>query len=146
MKTLSVVFLFLLCAVAVRAQDVPAAVETAFNQRFAKAESIVWDELEEGEYTATFILKGIEMSARFDAAGQWMSSTFYLEDTDVPSAVQKAVAKQFPEYDMYDVVRIENPDGKYYEMTLESEEDALVVQVGETGKILKKEPIAIDMD
>jgi hypothetical protein len=146
MKTLSVVLLVLLCAVAVRAQDVPASVETAFNKRFANAESIVWDELEEGEFTATFILKNVEMSARFDADGVWMSSTIYLEDTDVPSAVQKSIAKQFPEYDMYDVVRVENPNGKYYEMTLESEEDALVVQVGETGKILRKEPIAIDME
>ncbi len=146
MKTLSVALLFVLCAVAVRAQDIPASVETAFTQRFANAEGIVWDELEEGEFTATFILKGIEMSARFDADGGWILTMVYLEDTDVPSAVQKAIAKQFPEYDMYDVVRVENPNGRYYEMTLESEENALVVQVGETGKILKKEPVAVDME
>lgn len=146
MKTLSVALLLLLCAVAVCAQDIPASVETAFHQRFAKAENTVWDELEEGEFTATFVLGNVEMSARFNAAGEWMSSTVYLEESDVPSAVQKAVAKQFPAYDMYDVVRVEDNKTKFYEMTLESEEDALVVQVSEDGKILKKEAIAIDME
>lgn len=146
MKTLSVVLLLLFCSVSVHAQDVPAAVEKAFQQQFAKAESVVWDELEEGEFTATFVLKNVEMSVRYDSEGAWLSSTLFLEDTDVPSAVQKAVAKQFPEYDMYDVVRVEDPKGKYYEMTLESEDNALVVQVSEAGKILKKEAIAVDME
>ncbi len=146
MKTLSFALLLMLCTAAVHAQDLPAPVETSFHQRFAKAESVVWDELEEGEYTATFIFNGLEMSARFDAAGTWQASTVYLDQTDVPSAVQKAVAKEFPAYDMYDVVRIESAESRYYEMTLESEEDALVVQVGEDGKILKKEAIAIDME
>lgn len=146
MKTLSVVFLLVLCAVAVRAQDVPAAVETAFHQRFAKAANTVWDELEEGEFTATFVLGSAEMSARFSPAGEWRSATVYLEESDVPSAVRSAVAKKFPDYDMYDVVRVENTKTRFYEMTLESEEDALVVQVGEDGSILKKEIIAVDMD
>jgi hypothetical protein len=130
----------------VRAQDIPATVESAFDKRFTKAEAVVWDELEESQFTATFILAGLEMSARFDADGIWQSTTLYLDQTDVPSAVQKTVAKQFPEYDMYDVVRVEEPNWKYYEMTLESEEDALVVQVSEEGKILKKEAIAIDTE
>jgi predicted RNA-binding protein (virulence factor B family) len=146
MKTLSVLFILILCTVSVWAQDIPASVEAAFQTRFANAEAVVWDELEEGQFTATFILAGPEMSARFDAEGNWQSTTVYLDQTDVPSAVQKAVAKQFPAYEMYDVVRVEEPAGKFYEMTLESEEDALVVQVSETGKILKKEAIAVDME
>ena len=147
MKHLSVsLLLLLLCAVTVHAQDTPAAVSSAFSQRFAKAESVIWDELEEGEFTATFILKEKEMSARFSADGDWLSTTTFLEDTDVPSAVQKAVAKQFPEYDMYDVVRVEDPNGKYFEMTLESEDDAVVVQVSEAGKILKRDAVSVETE
>lgn len=146
MKTLTVFVFLVLCAAVLRAQDVPSTVVSAFQQRYAAAQHTVWDELEEGEFTATFVLGHAEMSARFSPAGEWLSATVYLEESDVPSAVRNAVATQFPDYDMYDVVRVENPSAAFYEMTLESEEDALVVQVATDGRILKKEIIAVDMD
>ncbi|MDX9759413.1 MAG: PepSY-like domain-containing protein [Bacteroidota bacterium] len=146
MKTLTVVVLLVLCAAVARAQDVPSTVVSAFQQRYAAAHHTVWDELEEGEFTATFVLGNVEMSVRYNAAGEWLSATVYLEESDVPSAVRNAVATQFPEYDMYDVVRVEDATAAFYEMTLESEEDALVVQVATDGRILKKEIIAVDMD
>lgn len=146
MKTMSIILVLVLCAMTVRAQEVPSSVAQAFQQRYPAAQHTVWDELEEGEFTATFVLGSAEMSARFSPAGEWRSATVYLEESDVPSAVRSAVAKKFPDYDMYDVVRVENTKTRFYEMTLESEEDALVVQVGEDGSILKKEIIAVDMD
>jgi predicted SprT family Zn-dependent metalloprotease len=86
------------------------------------------------------------MSAQYTAEGGWLSTTTYIELTDIPENVQKVLSRKFPEYDVYDVSRVETAGGRYFEAMLESEEDALLIQVNEDGGILKKEAIAIDLE
>lgn len=146
MKTMFAIVAALLITCMAQAQDVPARVRASFEKKYANAENVSWDVNEDGEYIALFSEGTAEMSARYDEGGNWLSTTVYLDQEQTPASVQKSVAKQFPEYEMYDVIRVESPTGSWYEATLESEDDALIIQINADGKILKRESIMIDME
>lgn len=146
MKLLAVVLCAVLLPLAAAAQDVPVSVEKTFMKKFTAAENVVWDVTEEGAHIAMFLMDGRDMSALFTEEGVWVSTTTYIDQADIPGKIQSTVAKQFPDYEMYDVARVESPGGIYYEAMLESETDALLLQVNADGKILKKEAVAVDME
>lgn len=144
MKTLNVVFLALFLTLSAAAQEPPKKVVAAFDKMYPKAENVLWDVTEDGEYFAAFYKGTVEMNALFTEGGTWISTTTFLDQADVPEKILAAVAKKFPDYDMYDVVRIETPAGTSFEATLESDSSALAIVISGDGKILKKETIVID--
>jgi hypothetical protein len=146
MKVSLVLLAFLFLTVSLVAQDVPASVEKAFDKRFAKVESVIWESNEDGSYVALFLMDGADMSAQYNAEGGLLSTTTYIDEIDIPAKVQKVVAKKFPDYEMYDISRVETPVGTYFEVMLESDSDALMLQVKGDGTILKKEAVAIDIE
>jgi hypothetical protein len=146
MKLLYVVLCALLLPFTTAAQDAPASVEKSFTKKFNAVESVVWDVTEEGDHIAMFLLDGRDMSALFSEDGTWLSTTTYIDQADIPDKIQSTVARQFPDYEMYDVARVETPGGVYFEAMLESEADALLLQINADGKILKKEAVAVDIE
>ncbi|MDT8323165.1 MAG: hypothetical protein RRA94_03555 [Bacteroidota bacterium] len=146
MKLLPVLLCALLFPFTAAAQDVPSNVEISFSKKFAAAGDVVWDVTEDGTYLAMFLLDGRDMSALFNEEGAWLSSTTYIDQDEIPGKVQSTVAKQFPDYEMYDVARVETPGGVYFEALLESETDALLLHINADGKVLKREAVAVDSE
>ncbi|MCZ7556566.1 MAG: PepSY-like domain-containing protein [Bacteroidia bacterium] len=149
MKTAAAFFFYftLIATLSAQQTDIPQAAEKALSQRYPKAEAVIWDVTEEGEYVATFMLTQTEISARYNAKGVWLGSILYLEHESVPEAVHRAVARQFPDYEMYDVTKVELPSAEgYYEAILESESEALIVRFSAAGKVLLKELIEMDLE
>jgi hypothetical protein len=149
MKTAAALFFYFSLIVSLSAQqtDIPHAVEKALSQRYPKAEAVIWDVTEEGEYVATFMLGKMEMSARYSGKGDWLGAILYLEQAEIPDAIHRTVARQFDSYEMYDVTKVELPsaDG-YYEAILESEDEALIVRFSAAGKVLLRDRIEMDLE
>jgi len=146
MNVLHVFLLILLLPLLAGAQDIPDTVERSFARRFAQAENVIWDTDEDGDHIAMFLLSGKDMSAQFHEDGEWVSTTTYIDQAEIPRKIQSTVAKQFSDYEIYDVARVETPGGVYFEAMLESENDALLVQINADGGILKREILAIDVE
>ena len=146
MNVIRLAVLLLLCSALAKAQDIPDAVDISFTESFPKAEHVVWDETEDGDFTAMFTQAGSDLSVLYAADGTWLSTTTYLEQSGIPDEVQKTFSTKFPGYDVYDIALVETADGSHYDAMLENEEDALRVQVDAHGKILGKQPITVDLD
>lgn len=85
----------------------PQVVVTTFNQKFPGAADVDWDKEKNGEWEAGFKLNGIEMSANFAAAGQWLETETEIAVSDLPQPVQAALkGKKIKE-----AARIQKSDG-----------------------------------
>jgi hypothetical protein len=138
--TLSCLF-FLFTAAS--AQEVPDAVTKAFQKKYPDAKSVNWASEEDG-FEATFQLKSKKMDAEFDAKGNWLETDTKIKVKDLPKAVSKAIAKEFPGYEIEEVEMISSPqlDEAYeVELELETDDKELEIEVvfSSKGKILKKQ-------
>ena len=122
------------------AQKPPQAVTDNFAKKFANASKVDWDQEEENEWEAEFKLDGLEMTASFDLAGNWLSTEAELTEIDVPEKVMNAVKEAYNGWDIELVESIETPDFKGFEFELEKDEAELEILVSANGKItVKKE-------
>ncbi|HOJ03595.1 MAG TPA: hypothetical protein PK916_06300 [Bacteroidota bacterium] len=127
--------------------EIPVPVQEAQNLRYPKAEAVIWDATEEGEFVATFMLGALELSSRYDEKGMWLGTLIYLDQSDVPQPIHATVARKYSSYEMYDVMKVEEPaGGSYYEATLESDADALLVRFDAAGKVLLSERIDMELE
>ena len=69
----------------------PQAVLTAFNQKFSNVKEVEWGQEKNGEWEAELEQGGVDMSANFNAAGQWLETETEIKITDLPAPVQAAL-------------------------------------------------------
>lgn len=69
----------------------PAAVVTAFHQKFQKVQDLEWEKEKNGVWEAEFEQGGGEISAAFSADGQWLETETEVALTDLPVPVQVAL-------------------------------------------------------
>jgi len=69
----------------------PAAVVTAFTQKFGAVTELEWEKEKDGAWEAEFEQKGQEMSANFSADGKWLETETEIQFTDLPAPVQAAL-------------------------------------------------------
>ncbi len=97
MKNLIVLFitvsLFTGCAFGT---EVPPAVKTAFDLKFAGATDIKWGKENKTEFEADFKLNGIVMSANFKEDGTWMETETTVSAMDIPAVVTSAIKAKYP--------------------------------------------------
>jgi hypothetical protein len=125
------------------AQDVPAAVEEAFNQKYPDAKKVAWASEDDG-YEAAFKLKGKKMEAEFDAKGNWLETDTEMKVKDLPEAVTKAIADQFPDAEIEEAERVSTPQwAEAYEVEVEWEKEGKEMEMelvfSKDGKLLSKE-------
>jgi len=100
---------------------VPAAVRAALTKRFPTAKQVAWEKEDAQAYEAKFTVGDNKQSANFDENGKWLSTETNIKKTDIPTAVQSAIAKNFAGYDIGDPEKVESPEGILYEMKLKKE-------------------------
>lgn len=69
----------------------PQAVVTAFGQKFSNVKEVKWGQEKNGEWEAEFEQGGVDMSANFNAAGQWLETETEIKIADLPAPVQTAL-------------------------------------------------------
>jgi len=117
----------------------PDVVKQAFTDKFSKAGSAHWSMEAEGEYEVEFKLNGQNMSASFDGAGNWLETETEIAAADLPDAVRRAVADQFPGYSVDEAERTETAEGLTYELELKKEDAEIEVVLSPDGRVLKQE-------
>lgn len=117
------------------AQKPPKAVSKNFSKKFTTATKVKWDQEEENEWEAEFVMNGNKMSASFDAHGKWMATEGKLKEKDLPATVAKAVETAYSDWDIEAVESIEKPDFKGYEIGIEKGKEEMEILVTADGKI-----------
>lgn len=90
MKKIFFVAMVLLCAFAscFAQGKTPIAVATAFSQKFPNATNVKWDKENAHEYEASFEWKGVNYSANFSDAGEWLETESPTSFNQLPDKVQ----------------------------------------------------------
>lgn len=69
----------------------PAAVVSAFQQKFPNVKDIDWGKEKNGDWEAEFEQGDVEMSANFSAAGLWLETETEISVKELPAPVQTAL-------------------------------------------------------
>jgi hypothetical protein len=119
--------------------EIPAAVKSAFQVKYPKAEKVNWSVEKPGEFEAEFILSSVESSAVFDSKGQFIESETEIKESDLPQAVKAAIAKDFAGYKFGEVAKATDAKGVVsYEMVATKGKEKYEISFDATGKLLEK--------
>lgn len=122
----------------------PKEVTDAFNKQFASAENVQWDQEEENEWEAEFMMDGKEMTACFDNSGKWLETETEISIDNLPQAVTDSLKLKFEGFSIEEAENIEKPDFKGFEIVLEKEDEELEVLITASGEIISKNVIEED--
>lgn len=126
-----------LCAQKINNKKVPAAVISAFKQKFPTATKIKWELESKTEYEASFKLNGTEVSANFDNTGKWLETETEIKVADLPAAIIAILLKDFAGYRIEEIEKIESAkNGNCYEVELEKDKENLEALFTADGKLL----------
>ena len=88
-------------------KDLPAAVKTAFEQKFPNADDVEWQKEKDGNWEVEFEIGEEESSAVFTPDGKWLETETEIAMDDLPAPIRAAVqGKKIKE-----VARILRADG-----------------------------------
>ncbi len=124
----------------IASDKVPPPVHAAFKAKFPAAEKTEWEMENDQEYEAEFKVGTMEQSARFDRAGKWLETETEIKVSELPQAVQDALAKEFVGFKIEEACKVEDVlHGSVYEAEVEKGKEEYDVLVDASGKVLKKE-------
>ena len=118
MSALFAIFCFAACAQKLDASKVPAAVKTAFAQKFAGATAVGWGKENAKEYEAGFTFNGKSASANFLTDGSWVETEMEISVSEAPAPVTAAIQKKHLGTTIVKLYKIDNNKG---ELTYEAE-------------------------
>ena len=119
--------------------EVPAAVKSAFEAKYPKAEKVNWGLEKQGEYEAEFVMNGIESSANFDSKGQFIEFETEIKESELPQVIKATLAKDFVGYKIGDVAKSTNAKGIVnYEMEASKGNDKFEISFDANAKLLNK--------
>ena len=91
-------------------------------------------------WEAEFKLDGKEMSANYDADGNWKETEEEIQQNEVPSVVNDALHSNYPSATVNHVFKVENTEGIAYEYEIKNNGNKMEIVVDSAGKIKKSEP------
>lgn len=144
MKKVMIVLAILVTGMAqaqkLKESEVPKAVKDSFAKSFPNIKGVEWSKESATEFEAEFKNEGKEQSANFDQAGKWLGTETEIKKSELPQAVQTAIAKEFAGFKIEEAEKAETPDkGMFYEVELKKGELNYEVQFSADGKVLTKE-------
>ena len=123
------------------ADKVPAPVKKAFEKQFPGATDVKY-EMEKRNYEISFKDKEVQMSATYNTYGRWTETETKIAESDLPKKVMKSVTKNFKDYTMSDIAKMETPTVKLcYEIVLKNDKLGYEVQFNPKGDVLRKMPL-----
>ena len=120
--------------------NVPEAVKAAFAKNFPKAKEVKWSKEGTSGFEAEFEIAEVEQSANFDKAGKWLETETEIKKSELPQAVQAAIAKEFSGFTVDEPEKVESPGNTLlYEVELKKGKVRYEVQFSADGKVVKKQ-------
>ena len=114
-----------------------------FLQEKYAASKIVETDREHGQLEVEIINDGVAKEVLFDNNGNWLSTSWEISPDTLPEAVKTAIRQEINDnyvgYETDDEPElVETPDGNYYRIELETENDKeVILKIREDGTLLK---------
>lgn len=123
-----------------REHGVPASVLKAFQQRFPKARVVEWEQHNNGNFEAEFIVgfSGRDQKVILSPDGRLLRHEEELSTSMLPDVVRGRIREQFSGYRISDAKRITFGEDTFYEVELEGRRHDLKVDFASDGAILRE--------
>jgi hypothetical protein len=116
--------------------DVGDKIKESFKREFVGAESVSWRKL--GDYqVATFVYKGSSIAAYFNTEGGLEATARYILFEELPLAVMKSLDKHFAGAEFNNILEVDNSEGDYYWLTVETAGKSYRVKSSRDGDMLR---------
>lgn len=123
----------------ITANKVPAAVMSAFEEKFATAEKVTWEIESSTEFEASFTLNGEEVSATFDPTGKWLGTETEIKASALPANVLASLKKDFAGFDIEEANRVESlTNGSCFKTEIERGDETFELLLSADGKVISK--------
>ena len=122
--------------------ELPEGVKNFLQEKYA-ASKIVETDREHGQLEVDIIHDGVAKEVLFDNNGNWLSTSWEISPDTLPEAVKTAIRQEINDnyvgYETDDEPElVETPDGNYYRIELETENDKeVILKIREDGTLLK---------
>ncbi len=116
----------------------PKSIQDAFTKKFTSAEKVKWEQEEENEWEAEFMMNGKEMSACFDNSGSWIETEASLSIDELPSLVVDSLHLKFEGFEIKEAVSLENMEFNGFEIIIASGEEEMEITITADGVITGK--------
>lgn len=118
----------------INASKVPDAVKASFAKKFASATDAKWEQ-EKTEYEVEFKQGGQEMTANFDAAGNWKETEKEIAVTNLPASAKNYLQEHYKGEKIKEAAEITLANGS---INYEAEVKGMDVIFDGSGKFLKE--------
>jgi len=127
-------------AQAITEDKVPAPVKKAFRAKYAGVAPVEWKIASDKSYEAEFTLKGVEITVKYDPAGNWLETEPGIPLSDVPKAIIDALKAKFKSAKIVETQSLElaSDPRKIYEIHLDGGQEILKVLLYADGTIIKQ--------
>ena len=122
--------------------ELPEEVKNFLQEKYA-ASKIVETDQEHGQFEVDIIHDGVAKEVLFDNSGNWLSSSWEISLDTLPEVVKTAIRQEINDkyvgYETDDEPElVETPDGNYYRIELEAEDDReVILKIREDGSLLQ---------
>ncbi len=113
----------------------PENVLDAFTGKFAAAEKVKWEQEEENEWEAEFIMGGKEMSACFDNSGNWFETEGEIEIGELLPAILDSIDMKFEGYEIEEAASIETIEFSGFEIIIAKGDEKWELLINAEGEI-----------
>lgn len=118
-------------------EDTPQAVQESFNQEFASAEDVEWEE-REGGYEAEFEEYNTEKTARFTESGMLEHVRTEIDKKELPDAVMESLNNDFGDYRIKGTYMLEQDNGTFYKVKVKKDGKTEKLIFDDTGSLIDK--------
>lgn len=130
-------FLILSCAQTISSQEAPEAVQANFEKMYPGENDPDWHIDSHGFYEAHFKTEGIHYRADYTKDGAWFETETNIKKKELPEAIRKAIKKQFPEYDIAEIEKVQSASkGLFYDVEFKRKGKNKDVEFREDGTVL----------
>jgi len=124
--------------------DVPANVKKAFEEKVSNAKEVEWEyDSEDKLWEVEYEIGKDEFTTAFDESGKWIETEKEIKFSKLPKPVKATLKADFSDYEVEEVEFVETPEGRFYEVEVELEEDdnemAFELCISPEGKVISKE-------
>ena len=122
--------------------ELPEGVKNFLQEKYAASKFVETDR-EHGQLEVDIIHDGVAKEVLFDNNGNWLSTSWEISPDTLPEAVKTAIRQEINDnyvgYETDDEPElVETPDGNYYRIELETENDKeVILKIREDGTLLK---------
>lgn len=132
MKKLFVIVACALFTITAYADDPNEKVLKSFNETFAGAEEVKWEEFS-SYYTVSFVNAGIRSKVNYDKEGNMLGSIRYYTPSMLPLNIQNKLKKEFSKKTLYGVTEVTFGTDVTYYVKIEDDKHWFTVKVDTEG-------------